>query len=347
MSFLAAARRRAPSSIKTEPEPVHAAPADTVDSTNIHNMSPARTTATVASDGPANATAVEVRSPGRRAPTFTATTAAEVVSVASASHSSTTDASNNSAAIGTWRPPQWETVLANIESMRAQHDAPVDTMGCDQCADPDAPPAVRRYQILLSLMLSSQTKDEVTFSAMQRLRGAGAATPSAVVALPQARLEELLYPVSFYKNKAKYILATSRVLLDSYGGDIPDTVDELVALAGVGPKMAHLAMHSAWNKQEGIGVDIHVHRISNRLGWVGPGVRAVTATPEATRAALEDWLPRDRWPTLNHLLVGFGQQVCTPIQPHCDVCLNKNICPVGRGARPSDIASSAARKRAR
>ncbi len=115
------------------------------------------------------------------------------------------------------------------------------------------------------------------------------------------------------QRKSAYLRQTSKMLLSDFGGDIPDSVEGLCRLPGVGPKMAHLCMNIAWKRQSGIGVDTHVHRISNRLGWTGGGgggrsSAAQTRTPEDTRRALEEWLPQDKWTEINWLLVGFGQQ---------------------------------------
>lgn len=171
-------------------------------------------------------------------------------------------------------------------------------------------------------MLSSQTKDQTTFEAMNRLKDR-TLTPLKLKEMPVTELENLLHPVSFYKNKAKYLKQTVEILMDKYDSDIPDNVKELVALPGVGPKMAHICMAVAWNKITGIGVDVHVHRLSNRLGWVPKP----TKEPEQTRIALEKWLPFSLWSEVNHLFVGFGQTICTPVKPNCGECLNKDICP--------------------
>ncbi|XP_068002582.1 endonuclease III-like protein 1 isoform X2 [Melanerpes formicivorus] len=128
------------------------------------------------------------------------------------------------------------------------------------------------------------------------------------------------------KNKVKYIKQTTAILQQKYGGDIPQTVEELVQLPGVGPKMAHLAMSTAWGTVSGIAVDTHVHRITNRLRWV----RKETKHPEETRLALQEWLPRDLWGEINCLLVGFGQQTCLPLSPRCTQCLNQDICPAAK-----------------
>ncbi|XP_063362285.1 endonuclease III-like protein 1 isoform X1 [Cydia amplana] len=223
---------------------------------------------------------------------------------------------------GLWEPPHWQEFLLNLRNMRANKDAPVDTMGCHMSSDPTAPPEVIRYQHLISLMLSSQTKDQVTFAAMERLRERGL-TIDNVLSMSDDELGKLIYPVGFWKTKVKYIKKTTQTLKEQYNGDIPDSVEKLCKLTGVGPKMAHICMSVAWNKVTGIGVDTHVHRISNRIGWV----KKPTATPEDTRKALEAWLPFELWGEVNHLLVGFGQTICLPIGPNCEECLNNDICP--------------------
>ncbi|ALC39669.1 CG9272 [Drosophila busckii] len=217
---------------------------------------------------------------------------------------------------------QWGEHLANIRLMRSIKPAPVDTLGCHQCADNNADEKTQRFQKLVALMLSSQTKDETTFEAMKRLKAHGC-TPASIQEIPVADLEKLLHPVSFYKNKAKYLKQTSQLLLDKYAADIPDNIKELLKLPGVGPKMAHICMASAWQQITGIGVDTHVHRISNRLNWV----KKPTKEPEQTRIQLESWLPHSLWAEVNHLLVGFGQTICTPVKPNCAECLNRYICP--------------------
>ncbi|XP_054731035.1 endonuclease III-like protein 1 [Anastrepha obliqua] len=223
-----------------------------------------------------------------------------------------------------WEPKDWRLMLDNIRIMRTV-DAPVDTMGCHKCSDDKADEKTQRFQKLVALMLSSQTKDEITFDAMQRLKS-NQMTPRIIAAMERSKLEELLKPVSFYKNKAKYLQLTSQVLIDKYDSDIPGTIKELEALPGVGPKMAHLCMSTAWNEVTGIGVDVHVHRITNRLKWLPKP----TKEPEQTRIALESWLPRDMWPEVNHLLVGFGQTVCKAVRPRCMACLNSGICPAAQ-----------------
>ncbi|XP_035573299.1 endonuclease III-like protein 1 isoform X6 [Canis lupus baileyi] len=224
-----------------------------------------------------------------------------------------------------WEPQDWRQQLENIRTMRSGKDAPVDWLGVEHCHDPSAPPKVQRYQVLLSLMLSSQTKDQVTAGAMQRLRAHGL-TVDSILQTDDATLGSLIYPVGFWRSKVKYIKQTSAILQQRYGGDIPASVAELVALPGVGPKMAHLAMAVAWGTVSGIAVDTHVHRIANRLRWT----RTTTTSPEKTRAALEEWLPRELWGEINGLLVGFGQQTCLPVRPRCGACLNRSLCPAAQ-----------------
>ncbi|CAK1547447.1 unnamed protein product [Leptosia nina] len=223
---------------------------------------------------------------------------------------------------GLWEPLHWREFLLNLQNMRANNDAPVDSMGCHMCMDENASPKVIRYQSLISLMLSSQTKDQVTFAAMQRLKQRGL-TVDNVLSMSDEELGNLIYPVGFWKTKVKYIKKTTQTLKEQYDSDIPDSVEKLCKLTGVGPKMAHICMKVAWNKITGIGVDTHVHRISNRIGWV----KKPTTTPEDTRKALQSWLPFDLWSEVNHLMVGFGQTICLPVGPNCEECLNSDICP--------------------
>lgn len=225
----------------------------------------------------------------------------------------------------TWQPLNWREQLANIREMRKTRDAPVDSQGCEKTADESQSPETVRYQVLISLMLSSQTKDQVTFAAMEKLKAYGL-TIENILTTSTSKIGELIYPVGFWKKKADYIKNATKICAENYNGDIPPTVEELVKLPGVGPKMAHITMNVAWGQVTGIGVDTHVHRISNRLGWV----KKPTKLPEETRIAVESWLPREEWDELNVLLVGFGQQTCLPVSPMCEFCLNSKICPEGR-----------------
>ncbi|XP_062197730.1 endonuclease III homolog 1, chloroplastic-like isoform X2 [Phragmites australis] len=224
-------------------------------------------------------------------------------------------------------PENWEAVLEGIKNMRLSGQAPVDTKGCEK-AGSLLPPKERRFAVLISTMMSSQTKDGVTHAAVERLSENGLLDPDAIVRTDEATLANLIKPVGFYQRKAQFIKEASKICLERFGGDIPASLSELLALRGVGPKMAHLVMSIAWKNTQGICVDTHVHRISNRLGWVfREGTKQKTTTPEQTRMSLEKWLPKDEWEPINPLLVGFGQTICTPLRPKCDLCGINNICP--------------------
>ena len=149
-------------------------------------------------------------------------------------------------------------------------------------------------------MLSSQTKDTTNAIAMRRLQTelpAPGLTLETILDVDPVRLNELIYVVGFHNNKTRYIKATALILRDNFASDIPDTVEGLMSLPGVGPKMAYLCLSAAWGRTEGIGVDVHVHRITNLWRW------HTTKTPEETRLILQAWLPRDKWHEINHLLV--------------------------------------------
>lgn len=219
-------------------------------------------------------------------------------------------------------PPHWEAVWDGIAEMRKLVQAPVDTMGCESLAELQTEsPKLFRFQCLVGLMLSAQTRDEVTAAAMKRLRAKGLSI-DFVLATAESELASVLYPVCFYKNKARHLRAAALQLREDHADDVPDDMASLLKLPGVGPKMAHLFLQVAYGRTDGIGVDVHVHRLCNRLGWVQQ-----TKLPEDTRRELEDWLPRDRWRPINKLLVGFGQTICRPVRPLCGECTVSAHCP--------------------
>lgn len=144
--------------------------------------------------------------------------------------------------------------------------------------------------------------------------------------------------MGFHNLKTKYIKQAAEVLRDKWASDIPDTIQGLISLPGVGPKMAYLCMSAAWGRDEGIGVDVHVHRITNLWGW------HKTKQPEETRAALESWLPKDKWHYINNLLVGFGQTICLPVGRRCGECklAERGLCPsavVGKSTKVKEEAA--------
>ncbi|CAH9108880.1 unnamed protein product [Cuscuta europaea] len=186
----------------------------------------------------------------------------------------------------------------------------------------------RRFAVLASSLLSSQTKDNITHGAIQRLLQNCLLTADAIDKADEATIKSLIYPVGFYTRKASNLKKIAKICLSKYDGDIPTTLDELILLPGIGPKMAHLVMNVGWNNVQGICVDTHVHRICNRLGWVSrTGTKQKTRTPEETRKSLQLWLPKEEWDPINPLLVGFGQTVCTPLRPRCGICTIRDMCP--------------------
>ncbi|XP_034892553.1 endonuclease III homolog 1, chloroplastic isoform X1 [Populus alba] len=224
-------------------------------------------------------------------------------------------------------PLNWDKVLEGIHKMRSSEDAPVDTMGCEK-AGISLPPEERRFAVLASALLSSQTKDHVTHGAIQRLQQNNLLTADAIDKADETAIKDLIYPVGFYTRKASNLKKIAKICLLKYDGDIPSSLEDLLSLPGIGPKMAHLVMNIAWNNVQGICVDTHVHRICNRLGWVArPGTKQKTSTPEETREALQLWLPKDEWVPINPLLVGFGQTICTPLRPRCGMCCVSEFCP--------------------
>ncbi|MSO52036.1 MAG: endonuclease III [Acidobacterium sp.] len=175
------------------------------------------------------------------------------------------------------------------------------------------------FQILIATLLSARTKDETTLAASTRLFKK-APTALAVAALTVKQIEKLIYPVGFYRNKAVFVKATSKALVAKFGGLVPSTLDQLVTLPGVGRKTANLVLILAFGSETSICVDIHVHRISNRLGWVQ------TRDPEATEQALYRVIDARWWPLVNLYLVTWGQNVCRPVYPRCGDCAISSDC---------------------
>jgi len=174
------------------------------------------------------------------------------------------------------------------------------------------------FTILISTLISLRTKDEVTAASTQRLfRLAG--NPVDMLTLAPEAIAQAIYPAGFYRNKARTILAVCRELVGRYNSHVPDSLEKLLELPGVGRKTANLVVTLGFNK-EGICVDTHVHRISNRLGYVR------TKTPEQTEFALREKLPHKHWIDYNTLLVAFGRQTCRPISPLCSSCSIRAYC---------------------
>ena len=176
------------------------------------------------------------------------------------------------------------------------------------------------FQVLIATLLSARTQDATTLAASTRLFKV-ARTRATMPALPVRRIERLIYPVSFYRHKARHVKATCRILVEQFSGRVPGTMEELLTLPGVGRKTANLVLILSHASRENICVDTHVHRISNRLGWVR------TKTPDETELALYRAVPRRWWPVVNLYLVTWGQNVCRPVYPLCPQCVLAGLCP--------------------
>lgn len=201
-------------------------------------------------------------------------------------------------------------IIAILEKEVRRLKTPAVGLIAQQTQDP--------FQVLISCLLSLRTRDETTEAASARLFQL-AATPSRMLGLRADQIESAIYPVSFYRNKTKQILAICRDLLEKFDGKVPDAIDPLLTLPGVGRKTANLVVTVAFRKP-GICVDTHVHRISNRIGYIR------TKSPEESEMALRKKLPKRYWIIYNDLLVPFGQFICKPISPICSRCEISRYC---------------------
>ncbi|MDY0132416.1 MAG: endonuclease III [Desulforegulaceae bacterium] len=191
-----------------------------------------------------------------------------------------------------------------LENEYKKWNAPVITFIAIKGASP--------YEILISTLLSLRTKDEVTIEATIKLFKK-ANTPYEMLKLSKEEIEKLIYPVGFYPTKAGRILQISEILINKYNGEVPDTMEELLELPGVGKKTANLVLAEGYNIPA-ICVDVHVHRISNRIGYVK------TKNPNQTEDVLRKKLPKKYWIIYNEILVAFGQTICRPVSPFCSKC---------------------------
>ena len=197
-----------------------------------------------------------------------------------------------------------------LEREVAAYRVPVVDLIAVQTADP--------YRVLVATILSSRTKDDVTAAASTRLF-ARAPDVHELMALTEKDIRELIYPVGFYQTKARHLVATAALLIQRYAGCVPQTIEELVCLPGVGRKTANLVLAVAFGIPA-ICVDTHVHRIMNIWGYTK------TRTPYETEMALRKKLPEACWIKVNRLLVAFGQKICKPVAPCCDICLLEQDC---------------------
>ncbi|MSO81765.1 MAG: endonuclease III [Acidobacteria bacterium] len=210
-------------------------------------------------------------------------------------------------------PRHVERVMRALAGAITGLDLPaVEKISNEQAEDP--------FRILIATILSARTQDATTHAASTRLFKV-ARTPRTLARLPVKAIERLIYPVSFFRYKARYVRACCEMLVTRFGGQVPSTMDELVTLPGVGRKTANLVLILGFRSVQNICVDTHVHRISNRLGWVA------TDDPDATEQALYRATGRRWWPYINLYLVTWGQNVCRPVYPRCGDCAISEECP--------------------
>ena len=223
------------------------------------------------------------------------------------------------------KTPDYQKAYQIIKEFRAANQADVDIYGCAICSDYKDPHW--RYHILTALQLSSQTRDPITFQTMQDLKAFGL-NPRFIAKTKPEELNPVISKVGFHRKKTQYMISTAQQLVKEHDSkfadnpvvEMPNDIEDILSLPGIGPKMAHLFMQEAWDIPTGIGVDTHVHRVSNRLGWIK------TKSPEETRIALEKILPRAVWKEFNPMMVGFGQLLCKPVNPNCRECPASKHC---------------------
>jgi endonuclease-3 len=213
--------------------------------------------------------------------------------------------------------PNWDEIFKALEKWRKEllksagaEDPSVNTVAEHYRRDP--------WAVLASTIISLRTKDDVTLAASERLLKK-APSPADLRKMTNSAIEKLIYPAGFYRNKAASLKKIAAILLEQYKGKVPSDMEKLLALPGVGRKTANLVLNEAFNK-DAVCVDIHVHRISNRRGWLS------SASPEETEMILRKILPVKYWKRINHLLVLYGQKLCRPVSPYCSRCVIRKQC---------------------
>jgi endonuclease-3 len=214
--------------------------------------------------------------------------------------------------------PKWDAIFTALENWRkellksagAESDPSVNTVAEHYHRNP--------WAVLSSTIISLRTKDDVTLAASERLLKK-APSPAALHKMTKGVIEKLIYPAGFYRNKAASLKKIAAILLEQYKGKVPSDMEKLLALPGVGRKTANLVLNEAFD-MDAICVDIHVHRISNRYGWLS------SSSPEETEMILRKILPVQYWKRINHLLVLYGQKLCRPVSPYCSRCVICKYC---------------------
>jgi len=225
------------------------------------------------------------------------------------------------------KKPDWDAIHRSLQKWRKGLQAEKAEAGAEK--EPSVTTVAENYShepwaVLVSTILSLRTKDEVTLETSRRLL-AKAPGPAELAALSEDKVARLAYPAGFYRTKAANLKKIAAILLEQYNGKVPACMDALLALPGVGRKTANLVLIEAFDLP-GICVDVHVHRISNRCGWLRTENRYGTKTPEETEMTLREILPKKYWKGINALLVLYGQNLCRPVSPWCSRCVIKAHC---------------------
>ncbi|MDR2542332.1 MAG: endonuclease III [Treponema sp.] len=212
----------------------------------------------------------------------------------------------------------WDAIFKTLEKWR--EDLCAANLGA---ADPSVTTVAEKYRhdpwaVLVSTILSLRTKDEVTLVTSKRLLEK-ASTPEQLHVMKNEKIEKLIYPAGFYRNKTASLKKIAAILLEQYNGQVPQSIEELLNLPGVGRKTANLVLVEAYDK-DALCVDIHVHRISNRMGWLE------SKNPDKTEMVLREIMPVKYWKRLNYLLVLYGQRLCRPLSPFCSSCVITKFC---------------------
>jgi endonuclease III len=241
------------------------------------------------------------------------------------------DLDNDMIVTTSYRDRVWRSQYQMISDLRLSNTSPVpvDTMGAEALAVSQgrSGDASFRFSTLVATMLSPQTRDEQTSAAFHNLQALVKPRefkPSVLQHIPVGDIEDAIRMTSFYRIKAKNVIAASKACSELYNDDIPSNIDDLLKFAGVGPKIAYLTFSIAWSQDLGICVDTHVHRITNRLGWVTTWHKS--NGPEKTRVELQQFLPQSLWYSINGLFVGFGQSICDAKNPKCGSCSLSSSC---------------------
>ena len=218
------------------------------------------------------------------------------------------------------RPSNFQSIYDAVIIMRRELIAPVDVAGCHVFGNGEDV-EMRRFHILIALLLSPMTRDQVVAKAMKSIEDNIGCNIIALSRATREDIEPVIKEVNVYQKKANYIKESVIMIQDKYGGKIPSDMKSLLALPGVGPKIAGLFMNKADNATESIAVDTHLSRIFQRWGWTN------RSTPTAIASQVQEWLPAPLWKDINQIVVGFGQVVCSANNPLCNHCLAKRSCP--------------------